>query len=107
MSDTRLSNLNALRVLIEVARHRNFTRAAEALGVTQSAVSKQIAALEAQLGQPLFLRSHRKAEITPFGQEVADLAASAFAQIGADLRRLRELPPDQIALVGDVDFIEL
>ena len=65
---TKLPNLNALRVLIQVARLGSFTSAAEALRVTQSAVSKQIATLESDLGQPLFHRFHKRIEITPFGQ---------------------------------------
>ncbi|GAA6163400.1 transcriptional regulator GcvA [Pelagimonas sp. KU-00592-HH] len=107
MSKFRLPNLNALRVLAEVARYRSFTKAAESLGVTQSAVSKQVAALEAELGQPLFVRSHRKIEITAFGRRVADLADGAFAQIRAGLREEEAGAPDQIALWGDADFIEL
>ncbi|MEQ9694135.1 LysR substrate-binding domain-containing protein [Shimia sp. SDUM112013] len=107
MSDGRLPNLNGLRVLVEVDQHRSFTRAAEALGVTQSAVSKQIAALEAHFGQPLFSRAHRKVEITPFGKKVAEIAATAFDQIQSGLRNDREAAPDQVSLWGDADFVEL
>ncbi|MEX0304908.1 MAG: LysR substrate-binding domain-containing protein [Leisingera sp.] len=107
MKEKRLPNLNALRVLAEVARQRSFTTAADELGVTQSAVSKQIAALEAHFGRPLFQRSHRKAEITPYGQRVAALADEAFEHIRSGLRSLEEPLPDQISLWGDADFIEL
>lgn len=102
----RLPNLNGLRVLVAVARCASFTRAAEDLGVTQSAVSKQISSLEAELGQPLFRRFHRRIEITPFGQRVADLAGSAFAQIETGLREMDVPAPDQIRLFGDADFLE-
>ncbi len=103
----RLPNLNALRVLSQVARHNSFTIAAEALGVTQSAVSKQIAALEAELGQPLFVRFHKRIEITPFGQKLADLATSSFTRIETGLREFKAPAPDQIRLHGDADFVEL
>lgn len=104
---SRLPNLNALRVLVQVARQNSFTGAAEALSVTQSAVSKQIAALEAELGQPLFRRFHKRVEITPFGQKVADLATTAFARLETGLREADAPPPDQIRLHGDADFVEL
>lgn len=104
---SRLPNLNALRVLVQVARQNSFTGAAEALGVTQSAVSKQIAALEAELGQPLFRRFHKRVEITPFGQKVADLATTAFARLETGLREADAPTPDQIRLHGDADFVEL
>ncbi len=103
----RLPNLNALRALVHVARQQSFTGAAEAMGLTQSAVSKQIAALEADLGQPLFRRYHKRIEITPFGQKVADLALSAFARIETGLREAGAPAPDQIRLHGDADFVEL
>lgn len=104
---TKLPNLNALRVLIQVARLGSFTSAAEALRVTQSAVSKQIAALESDLGQPLFHRFHKRIEITPFGQKIADLASISFAQIENGLREMHAPAPNQIRLHGDADFVEL
>lgn len=107
MSNRDLPNLNALRVLSAVAREGSFSKAAETLGVTQSAVSKQIAALEADFGQPLFLRSHRRVEFTPLGRHVADLALDAFGRIESGLRQAKTPPPEQIRLWGDADFTEL
>ncbi|MBV7393229.1 LysR substrate-binding domain-containing protein [Mameliella sediminis] len=103
----RLPNLNALRVLAEVAESGSFTTAAERLGVTQSAVSKQIAALEAELGQPLFLRHHRRVEITAFGSEVANVARAAFDRMADGLVAVSRDRPRQIRLVGDADFLLL
>ncbi|SDD42304.1 LysR substrate binding domain-containing protein [Ruegeria marina] len=106
LTTNRLPNLNGLRVLVAVARNNSFTLAADALGVTQSAVSKQISALEVEFGQALFRRYHRRIEITSFGQRVADLAGSAFAQIETGLREMDVPAPDQIRLFGDADFLE-
>ncbi len=56
----------------EVARTLHFRRAAEALGVAQPALSRQIAQLEAALGSPLFLRSQRRVELTAAGAALRD-----------------------------------
>ena len=54
-------------MFVAVAEHLQFTRAAEALGVTVSAASMQIQALEQYLGQPLFRRQGRLIELTDQG----------------------------------------
>lgn len=59
-----LPNLNALRAFCEVARTKSFTLAAKELGVTQSAVSKQVAVLEKQLKKQLVIRKHRSIEVS-------------------------------------------
>jgi DNA-binding transcriptional LysR family regulator len=57
-----------LRYFIAVAELRNFTKAAEASFVAQSALSQQISRLEHELGAPLFVRGKRGAELTPAGE---------------------------------------
>jgi DNA-binding transcriptional LysR family regulator len=57
-----------LRYFIAVADLRNFTKAAEASFVAQSALSQQISRLEHEVGAPLFVRGKRGAELTPAGQ---------------------------------------
>lgn len=59
--------LGSLRVFVAVAEHLHFTRAAEALGVTVSAASMQIQALEQYLGVPLFHRQGRLINLTEHG----------------------------------------
>src|SRR5512139_343573 len=51
-----------------LAKHRNFARAAEALHVTQPALSRSIAGLEAALGEKLFNRTRQGVEPTAFGE---------------------------------------
>jgi len=62
-----LPSLNALLAFDAAARHESFTRAARELGVTQTAVSHQIKALESELGVPLFRRSPKRLGLTPEG----------------------------------------
>jgi DNA-binding transcriptional LysR family regulator len=80
---TSLPSLNALHVFETAARHQSFTRAAGELGVTQTAVSHQIKALEAELGVTLFRRSPRGLALTTEGQAWA-------AELRPVFRRLRE-----------------
>jgi DNA-binding transcriptional LysR family regulator len=58
-----------LRALVAVAEAGGFTRAAERLHLTQSAVSHQIRRLEEQVGTPLFIRTTRKLALTEDGEE--------------------------------------
>ena len=60
--------LNPLLVFVAAARAGSFSGAAEELGVTQSAVSRQIAVLEGFLGCALFLRTRDGARLTPAGE---------------------------------------
>ena len=74
----RLPSLNALRMFEAAARHRNFTRAAERLCVTQGAVSRQIKNLEEDLGEALFLRDGPRVELTAAGVRLYDAVQEAF-----------------------------
>ncbi|PZP90263.1 MAG: hypothetical protein DI587_39190 [Variovorax paradoxus] len=57
-----------LRTFVSVAKSRSFAEAAATLDVTQSAVSKNMAQLEAELEQPLFRRNGRGVDLTPSGE---------------------------------------
>ncbi len=67
-------DVHALRYFVEVARHQNFTRASEALHVTQPAISKMVRALEDELGTPLLLRERRRVTLTEAGRMVLERA---------------------------------
>lgn len=66
--------LEQLRQFLKVAELQNFTRAAEQVRLTQPALSRSIARLEAELGQPLFERQTRKVVLTDAGQLLLDRA---------------------------------
>jgi LysR family glycine cleavage system transcriptional activator len=78
----RLPPLAALRMFEAVARRASFTQAADELGVTQAAVSRQIKRLEAELGVVLFVRHHRAIEPTAEGGKLYAAVHRAFDEIG-------------------------
>lgn len=59
--------LRVLKYFLAVARHRNITRAAEELHLTQPTLSRQLQDLEEELGTPLFTREKRRMELTEAG----------------------------------------
>lgn len=83
----RLS-LDLLRGFRVAARHLSFTRAAQELFVTQSAISREIRTLEEQIGQPLFQRVHRALRLTPAGAELYRVADKALTDLDAVTDRL-------------------
>ena len=74
-------NLTGFRVLREVAARGSFTAAAESLGYTQSAVSRQIAALESAAGTPLFERGPRGVSPTDAGVALLQRAAVVVDEV--------------------------
>lgn len=103
----RLPNLNSLRIFEVAARHENLTRAAQELGLTQSAVSKQVAALEAYFGHPLFERGHKRITLTRFGREVFKAADLSITTLSERLGMIGVERAVQIRLVADSDFVQL
>ncbi|HYG80752.1 MAG TPA: LysR family transcriptional regulator [Pyrinomonadaceae bacterium] len=75
-----------LRTFRVVAETLNFTRAAERLNLTQSAVSHQIKALETELGEPLFIRAKRGVKLSEAGQ----VALEYVERILDDAQALKE-----------------
>lgn len=80
--------LSALRSFETAARLGSFKLAAEELGVTPTAVSHQIRALEEQIGVLLFDRQVRKVVLTHAGSELLPLLRDSFDAIAATLKRL-------------------
>jgi LysR family glycine cleavage system transcriptional activator len=89
----RLPSLTALRAFESAARFENFTRAAEELSVTHGAVSRQIAALENELGVPLFERRHGTIRLTPRGLQLRDEVTASFLRLGEATERVRHRSP--------------
>lgn len=86
----RLPQLSALKVFETVARHESLVRAAEELCVTHGAVSKQIKALEAELGEALFVRLSRGMTLTERGRGLARRVHTAFVELEDALVAFRE-----------------
>lgn len=86
----RLPPLNALRTFEAAARHLSFTKAAEELFVTQTAVSHQIKALEEHLGVALFRRLNRRLMLTDEGQLLLPPVRDAFMALEGGVRALSE-----------------
>lgn len=74
-------DLKRLRVLREVAHRRSFSGAAEALFVSQSAISQQVSNLEAEVGVPLLLRLREGPVLTEAGEVLIGHADAAIARL--------------------------
>ncbi len=96
-----MADLRAIRALEAVVRLRSFTRAGEELHVAQQAVSRTIAALEAELGVALVERTTRAVTPTAAGAALAEDARRLLADADRALDRARELGgavPDAVSL---------
>jgi LysR family glycine cleavage system transcriptional activator len=79
---SKLPPLGSIRAFEAAARHLNFTRAADELGITQAAVSWQIRALEQRLGIALFERRKQGLTLTATGKALAPGVRDALARLG-------------------------
>lgn len=82
--------LNPLRVFECTARRGSFTKAADELYVSQSAVSRQVATLEDYLGVKLFIREQGGVRLTPVGERYQREIGPVFASIASATERLRK-----------------
>ena len=78
---TKLPSLTALRFFEAAARHENLVRAAHELHITHGAISKQISALEHDLGGQLFERRNRRIFLTPRGKRLAERLNCLFRDL--------------------------
>jgi DNA-binding transcriptional LysR family regulator len=84
-------NINDMLVFIAVARERSFTRAAAKLGMTQSALSHIIRALEARLGVRLLTRTTRSVSPTEAGERLMQNVAPRLEEIEAEIAAVSDL----------------
>src|SRR3954469_17806830 len=77
-----------LRSFLAIVRFGGYHRAAEALHLTQPAVSRHMRRLEEQLGAPLFTRRGRGVELTPYGEHAAGELGAVLAAHDQALARL-------------------
>jgi LysR family transcriptional regulator, glycine cleavage system transcriptional activator len=85
----RLPPLDLLASFEAAARHLSFTKAAAERFVTQSAMSRQMRALEDDLGTPLFRRAHRALALTEQGTRLFAVCTTLLAQLRGTVRELR------------------
>src|SRR5690606_14689688 len=84
-----------LKGFIAVARHENFTRAAEEIHLTQAGISALVRDLETQLGFDLFRRTTRKVVLTENGRDFLITAQSVLSQMESAIRRLNTVDRNQ------------
>jgi DNA-binding transcriptional LysR family regulator len=104
------TKVNDLQAFLAVARDQSFTKAAARLGVTPSALSHTIRALEERLGVRLLARTTRNVAPTEAGDRLMRSIAPLFDQIAAEvdaLGELREKPAGTIRITCTDDVIEL
>lgn len=83
-------NIDNLKCFILVAENLSFARAAEALYISQPAVTKQINTLENELGATLFIRSTRHVELTPIGMSFYKDAKDIVTKSQIAVNRIRQ-----------------
>jgi DNA-binding transcriptional LysR family regulator len=92
-------DLLALRSFREVCRQGSISAAAQTMGYTQGAVSRQIAGLESRLGTPLLERRHRGVRPTPAGQVLLDHAIAILGRVDRateEVRAAEHQPPARL-----------
>jgi DNA-binding transcriptional LysR family regulator len=87
----RQGALDGVEAFLRVAQHRSFRRAAAELGVTPSAISQAVRALESRVGAALFIRTTRSVGLTEAGERFLSRAKPAFEELVAASEVAREL----------------
>lgn len=100
----KLPPLKALPVFEAVARLNSFSRAADELAVSQSAVSHQIKQLESYLGEPLFLRAGRSLVLTEEGRTYLEAIGASLLQIERASDQLRGRETSRLRLAAFSSF---
>jgi LysR family glycine cleavage system transcriptional activator len=96
--------LTGLRVFEAAARHESFLRAAEELGITPGAVSRQIKALEADLAARLFERFNRAVRLTETGRRLAVGVGRGIALMEEAVQEVRSPPQAVLAVTAMHSF---
>src|SRR5580765_102454 len=87
----RKGSLDGVEAFLSAAKHINFRREAAELGVTPSAISQAIRALETRVGAALFIRTTRSVGLTEAGERFLSRAKPAFEELVAASGAAREL----------------
>lgn len=102
-----LPTLDLVRGFDAAARHLSFTKAAEEIFLTQSAVSRQIKTLEEQLGVALFQRRHRALVLTEAGRNFHQAATDALRLLHDAAARIRGGGGRRLTLTATIGFASL
>jgi DNA-binding transcriptional LysR family regulator len=102
-----LPPLDLLRGFEAAARHLSFTKAADELFLTQSAISRQVQGLEEALGVPLFQRRHRALLLTDEGQLLQQLVARQLKELRDAVSRITAAPSRLLTVTTMVTFASL
>src|SRR5215471_6506183 len=103
-----IPSLDLLRGFEAAARHLNFTRAADELFITQSAVSRQIKTLEDRLGVALFVRQAKGLRLTEAGSQLYHAVSSALRQVNDAMEGLsRRTRSSLITVTSTLGFCAL
>src|SRR5581483_302172 len=95
-----LPSLSALLAVVAAGERGGFTAAATALGVTQSAISREIRQIEERLGRALFRRSPRGVELTEDGRQFMEAARTGLQEIAAAVARIRAADAPRHLTIG-------
>src|SRR3954471_12782881 len=95
----RQGALDGVEAFLSVAQHRSFRRASAELGVTPSAVSQAVRALEARVGATLFIRTTRSVGLTEAGERFLLRAKPAFEELVAASEVARDLGQRPVGLL--------
>lgn len=95
---------NALKVFEAVARLMSFTKAADELNVTQSAVSRQIKQLEEELSSPLLIRKHRAIELTQSGKDLYEVLRQNYHNLDALIGQWKAPAKKRIVIKSALSF---
>lgn len=82
-------NLDYLRYFVKLAEVRHYTKAAEQLRITQPSLSHAIRILETELGVPLFEKTGKNTELTPFGREFLECSQQTLETLDRGVRSLK------------------
>ena len=98
----RYPSIQSMHAFLQAARTGSFTKAAQQLDLTHSAISQQIRSLEEFIGQPLFVREAGGIVLTDAGQLFASMLTDGFGQVDRALSSVRNRHVPQ-TLIVDVD----
>jgi len=94
-----LTNFQALKYFEVVARHEHFTKAANELYISQSTLSKNIDALEKELGVSLFEKRGRNIRLTSYGKILRDAVQSGLREIDKGIKLIQSISNEQSGMI--------